>query len=97
MPSTTSSSISSDLATSTVITPSTLPDLLHGVGKELADFRVMGGRNGADLGDFLVGGVTFLEFFTRSATTASTARSMPRFEIHQVRLHQRQLTWLPHG
>src|SRR3977135_3861003 len=31
-------------------------DLLHGVGEELADFRVAVGRNGADLGDFLVRG-----------------------------------------
>src|SRR5256886_3237780 len=31
-------------------------DLLHGVGKKLADFRVAVGRDGADLGDFLVRG-----------------------------------------
>ncbi len=31
-------------------------DLLHGVGKEFADFRVAVGRDGADLGDFLVRG-----------------------------------------
>src|SRR5712671_1058618 len=31
-------------------------DLLHGVGKELADFNVAIGRNSADLGDFLVRG-----------------------------------------
>src|SRR6266851_1497695 len=31
-------------------------DLLHGVGKELADFRVAVGGDGADLGDFLVRG-----------------------------------------
>src|SRR5712675_517939 len=31
-------------------------DLLHGVGKELADFGVAVGRDGADLGDFLVRG-----------------------------------------
>src|SRR4030081_429826 len=31
-------------------------DLLHGVGEELADFRVAVGRDGADLGDFLVRG-----------------------------------------
>src|SRR5712675_1181917 len=31
-------------------------DLLHGVGEELADFRVAIGGNGADLGDFLVRG-----------------------------------------
>src|SRR6478672_2791421 len=31
-------------------------DLLHGVGKELADFGVAVGREGADLGDFLVRG-----------------------------------------
>src|SRR6266404_8151905 len=31
-------------------------DLLHGVGKELADFRVAVGRDGADLSDFLVRG-----------------------------------------
>src|SRR5467141_1129755 len=33
-----------------------IADLLHGVGKELADFRVAVGRDGADLGDFLVRG-----------------------------------------
>src|ERR1700730_13396746 len=31
-------------------------DLLHGVGEELADFRVTVGGDGADLGDFLVRG-----------------------------------------
>src|SRR5258707_7693830 len=31
-------------------------DLLHGVGEELADLRITVGRDGADLGDFLVGG-----------------------------------------
>src|SRR6266487_1821291 len=31
-------------------------DLLHGVGEELADFGVAVGRDGADLGDFLVRG-----------------------------------------
>src|ERR1700720_1865174 len=33
-----------------------IADLLHGVGEELADFRVAVGRDGADLGDFLVRG-----------------------------------------
>src|SRR5467141_2625096 len=33
-----------------------IADLLHGIGEELADFRVAVGRNGADLGDFLVRG-----------------------------------------
>src|SRR5712692_6766015 len=31
-------------------------DLLHGIGEEFADFRVAVGRDGADLGDFLVRG-----------------------------------------
>src|SRR3982750_3475884 len=55
MPSTTSSSVSSDLASSTVMTPS-LPTWA------ISSFEV-----------------TFLEFLTRSATTASTAISIPRF------------------
>src|SRR5438477_8390036 len=77
MPSTTSSSVSSDLASSTVMTPS------------LPTFFIASARNlpiSASPFDEMVPTwaissfeVTFLEFFTRSATTASTARSMPRF------------------
>src|SRR4029077_15306539 len=55
MPSTTSSSVSSDFASSTVITPS-LPDLFHRIGKELANFGIAVGGNRSDLGDFLVRG-----------------------------------------
>src|SRR5579863_3525615 len=77
MPSTTSSSVSSDLASSTVMTPS------------LPTFFIASARNlpiSASPLDEMVPTwaissfeVTFLEFLTRSATTASTARSIPRF------------------
>src|SRR5450631_3654781 len=76
MPSTTSSSVSSDLASSTVMTPS------------LPTFFMASARNlpiSASPLDEIVPiwaissfEVTFLEFLTRSATTASTARSIPR-------------------
>src|SRR6266481_831612 len=56
MPSTTSSSVSSDFASSTVMTPS-VPTWA------ISSFEV-----------------TFLELFLRSATTASIARSTPRFK-----------------
>ena len=55
MPSTTSSSVSSDFASSTVITPF-VADLLHRIGEEAADLGVAIGRNSADLGDLLVRG-----------------------------------------
>src|SRR5882757_4566688 len=77
MPSTTSSSVSSDLASSTVMTPS------------LPTFFMASARNlpiSASPLDEIVPiwaissfEVTFLEFLTRSATTATTARSIPRF------------------
>src|SRR6266850_1707694 len=77
MPSTTSSSVSSDLASSTVMTPS------------LPTFFMASARNlpiSASPLDEMVPiwaissfEVTFLEFLTRSATTASTAMSIPRF------------------
>src|SRR6187200_925138 len=76
MPSTTSSSVSSDFASSTVITPS------------LPTFFIASARNwpisASPFAEIVPTcaiswlDVTFLEFFCRSATTASTARSMPR-------------------
>jgi hypothetical protein len=50
MPSTTSSVVSIDFASSTVIVPS-FADLVHGVGDDLADRLVPVGRNGRDLRD----------------------------------------------
>src|SRR5207342_1526165 len=77
MPSTTSSSVSSDFASSTVITPS------------LPTFFIASARNwpisASPFAEIVPTcaiswlDVTFLVFFCRSATTASTARSMPRF------------------
>src|ERR1700674_1724639 len=76
MPSTTSSSVSSDLASSTVITPS-LPTFFMASARNrpisaspLAEMVPTWAISSFD--------VTFLEFFLRSWTTASTARSMPR-------------------
>ena len=76
MPSTTSSSVSSDFASSTVITPS------------LPTFFIASARNwpisASPFAEIVPTcaiswlDVTFLVFFCRSATTASTARSMPR-------------------
>src|SRR6478672_334914 len=77
MPSTTSSSVASDLASSTVITPS-LPTFFMASERNLP-------ISASPLAEMVPTcaissfEVTFLEFFTRSATTASTARSMPRF------------------
>src|ERR1019366_5556052 len=53
-------------------------DLLHGIRKELADFRV---AIDEIVPTWAISSfeVTFLEFLTRSATTASTAKSIPRF------------------
>ena len=51
-------------------------DFLHGISEEFADFGIPVGRNGANLGDFLLD-VNFFEFFFRSSTTASTASSTP--------------------
>src|ERR1700688_4351996 len=78
MPSTTSSSVSSDLASSTVITPS-LPTFFMASARKrpisaspLAEMVPTWAISSLE--------VTFLVFFCRSATTASTARSMPRFK-----------------
>ena len=77
MPSTTSSSVSSDFASSTVITPS-LPTLamasaiiLPTVASPFAEIVPTWRISSLDF--------TFLERFFRSATTACTAFSMPRF------------------
>ena len=76
MPSTTSSSVSKDLASSTVITPS-LPTFFIASARNLpisesplAEIVPTWAISSFD--------VTFFEFFCRSATTASTARSIPR-------------------
>src|SRR6516164_6866027 len=77
MPSTTSSSVSSDFASSTVMTPS-LPTFCMASARNLP-------TSASPLAEMVPTWaissleVTFLEFFSRSATTASTARSMPRF------------------
>src|SRR6266478_601942 len=77
MPSTTSSSVSSDLASSTVMTPS-LPTFFMASARNLpisaSPFEEMVPTWAISSFE-----VTFLEFLTRSATTASTARSIPRF------------------
>src|SRR5665213_2138575 len=77
MPSTTSSSVSSDLASSTVMTPS-LPTFFIASARNLpisaSPFAEMVPTWAISSFD-----VTFLEFLTRSATTASTAMSIPRF------------------
>src|SRR5215510_12179048 len=77
MPSTTSSSVSSDFASSTVITPS-LPTFCIALARKspisrspLAEMVPTWAISSLE--------VTFLEFFFRSSTMASTARSMPRF------------------
>src|SRR5438552_9744570 len=76
MPSTTSSSVSSDLASSTVITPS-LPTFFMASARKrpisaspLAEMVPTWAISSLE--------VTFFEFFFRSSTTASTARSTPR-------------------
>src|ERR1700719_2620607 len=76
MPSTTSSSVSSDLASSTVITPS-LPTFFIASARKrpisaspLAEMVPTSAISSFE--------VMFLEFFFNSSTTASTARSMPR-------------------
>src|SRR5580704_3845420 len=76
MPSTTSSSVSSDLASSTVMTPS-LPTFFMASARNrpisASPFAEMVPTWAISSFD-----VTFLEFFFRSATTAATARSTPR-------------------
>src|SRR6202011_1733474 len=76
MPSTTSSSVSSDLASSTVMTPS-LPTFFMASARNLP-ISTSPLEEMVPICAISSFEVTFLEFFTRSATTASTARSIPR-------------------
>src|SRR6476469_1644458 len=77
MPSTTSSSVSSDLASSTVMTPS-LPTFFMASERNLP---ISASPLAEIVPTWAISSfeVTFLEFLTRSATTASTAMSIPRF------------------
>src|SRR5438105_458696 len=77
MPSTTSSSVSSDFASSTVMTPS-LPTFFMASARNLP---ISASPLEEMVPTWAISSfeVTFLEFLTRSATTASTARSIPRF------------------
>src|SRR4249919_3063118 len=77
MPSTTSSSVSSDLASSTVMTPS-LPTFFMASARNLP---ISASPLAEMVPTWAISSfeVAFLEFLTRSATTASTARSIPRF------------------
>src|ERR1700692_2024132 len=77
MPSTTSSSVSSDLASSTVMTPS-LPTFFMASARNLP---ISASPLDEMVPTWAISSfeVTFLEFLTRSATTASTAKSIPRF------------------
>src|ERR1700686_5015502 len=77
MPSTTSSSVSRDFASSTVITPS-LPTFFMASARNLP---ISASPLAEMVPTWAISSfeVTFLEFLTRSATTASTARSIPRF------------------
>src|SRR6266851_3744152 len=76
MPSTTSSSVSSDLASSTVMTPS-LPTFFMASERSLP---ISASPLAEMVPTWAISSfeVTFLEFLTRSATTAPTARSIPR-------------------
>src|SRR6478672_12261850 len=76
MPSTTSSSVSSDFASSTVITPS-LPTFFIASARNLP---ISESPLAEIVPTWAISSfeVTFFEFFCRSATTASTARSIPR-------------------
>src|SRR5439155_13347974 len=76
MPSTTSSSVSRDFASSTVITPS-LPTFFIASARNLP---ISGSPLAEIVPTWAISSfeVTFFEFFFRSSTTASTARSMPR-------------------
>src|SRR5487761_983708 len=76
MPSTTSSSVSSDLASSTVMTPS-LPTFFMASERNLP---ISASPLAEMVPTWAISSfeVTFLEFLTRSATTASTAMSIPR-------------------
>src|SRR5262249_10013157 len=91
MPSTTSSSVSSDFASSTVITPS-LPTFFIASARKrpisaspLAEMVPTWAISSFE--------VTFLEFFCRSATTASTARSTPR--LRSIGSYRQQRPWTP--
>src|ERR1700758_1549806 len=77
MPSTTSSSVSSDLASSTVMTPS-LPTFFMASARNLP---ISASPLAEMVPTWAISSfeVTFFEFFSRSATTCSTARSIPRF------------------
>src|SRR5271156_1302100 len=77
MPPTTSSSVSSDFASSTVMTPS-LPTFFMASARNLP---ISASPLEEMVPTWAISSleVTFLEFLTRSATTASTARSIPRF------------------
>src|SRR5471032_3322500 len=77
MPSTTSSSVSRLFASSTVMTPS-LPTFFMASARNLP---ISASPLAEMVPTWAISSfeVTFLEFFTRSATTASTARSIPRF------------------
>src|SRR4029450_3918523 len=76
MPSTTSTSVSSDLASSTGMTPS-LPTFFMASARNLP---IAASPLAEMVPTWAISSfeVTFLEFLTRSATTASTARSIPR-------------------
>src|ERR1700719_2527915 len=76
IPSTTSSSVSSDFASSTVITPS-LPTFFIASARNLP---ISTSPLAAIVPTWAISSleVTFFEFFFRSSTTASTARSIPR-------------------
>src|SRR5262249_9056733 len=76
MPSPTSSSVSSDLASSTVMTPS-LPTFFMASARNLP---TSASPLAETVPTWAISSfeVTFLEFFSRSVTTASTARSIPR-------------------
>src|SRR6266567_1493360 len=78
MPSTTSSSVSSDFASSTVITPS-LPTFFIASARNLP---ISTSPLAEIVPTWAISSfeVTFFEWFWRSATTASTARSTPRFK-----------------
>src|SRR6516165_1977529 len=77
MPSTTSSSVSRDFASSTVMTPS-LPTFFIASARNLP---ISASPLAEMVPTWAISSfeVTFLEFFSRSATTVSTARSIPRF------------------
>src|SRR6478752_4812896 len=83
MPSTTSSSVSNDFASSTVITPS-LPTF----------FRITIGRDGADLGDLLVGG-DILGVFLEVSHYGLDRKIDAALEVHRVHAGRHSLGTLP--